>query len=325
MRTIQLFFFLLLSLRSVSNIIHEDLDWSGGGTCKITETKANLKLGANAAEIVFTFKFKDGCSKAPINMSINSKADYKEIKTTVEGKYKCQVKSGKNIFSFDSELCGNITSDTLIIVQKTTTYITVEFVEPQIYTFKPVIYLYPEKETKVNLKFDYNGELEFTYPEYPVTGWDVNAFPDGTLEIENKKYNYLFWDGKMNVKLFDFEKGEGSIIKSSELVSFFENTLTDIGLNTKEIQDFITFWAPKMMSNEQNYIHFLFTTDYDQVSTINVKPRPDNMLRLYMIWSDATGIENIELTEQMLPEFKRKGFSLVEWGGSEIPNLLNDF
>ena len=31
---------------------------------------------------------------------------------------------------------------------------------------KPVIYLYPEEETEVNVKLEYDGELTCTYPAY---------------------------------------------------------------------------------------------------------------------------------------------------------------
>lgn len=45
---------------------------------------------------------------------------------------------------------------------------------------KPVIYLYPEKETTVTVKLDYAGALTCTYPAYG-DGWTVTACPDGTL------------------------------------------------------------------------------------------------------------------------------------------------
>ena len=44
---------------------------------------------------------------------------------------------------------------------------------------KPVIYLYPEEETEVTVKLDYNGTLTSTYPAYG-DGWTVTAQPDGT-------------------------------------------------------------------------------------------------------------------------------------------------
>ena len=45
---------------------------------------------------------------------------------------------------------------------------------------KPVLYLYPEKETEVNVRLDYDGELTCTYPAYGEEGWTVTAAPDGT-------------------------------------------------------------------------------------------------------------------------------------------------
>jgi len=39
---------------------------------------------------------------------------------------------------------------------------------------KPIIYLYPEKETDVSVKLDYKGKLAVTYPAYN-GGWVVTA------------------------------------------------------------------------------------------------------------------------------------------------------
>ena len=58
---------------------------------------------------------------------------------------------------------------------------------------KPVIYLYPEKETTVTVKLDYAGTLTCTYPAYG-DGWTVTACPDGTLTDDaGQTYNYLYW------------------------------------------------------------------------------------------------------------------------------------
>ena len=61
---------------------------------------------------------------------------------------------------------------------------------------KPVLYLYPEKETEVNVRLDYDGELTCTYPAYGENGWTVTAAPDGTLRDKaGQTYNYLYWEG----------------------------------------------------------------------------------------------------------------------------------
>ncbi len=61
-------------------------------------------------------------------------------------------------------------------------------------TAKPVIYLYPESKTDVNVRLDFKGGLVTTIPEYN-GGWSVSAAPDGTItnKADGKKYPYLFW------------------------------------------------------------------------------------------------------------------------------------
>lgn len=61
---------------------------------------------------------------------------------------------------------------------------------------KPVIYLYPRKETDVKVEVAFNGEFTFTYPEYN-HGWAVTARLDGTLISGATEYAYLFWEGKV--------------------------------------------------------------------------------------------------------------------------------
>ena len=54
--------------------------------------------------------------------------------------------------------------------------------QEEVCTEKPVIYLYPEQETKVKVQLDYDGTLVCTYPEYN-NGWKEVAQPDGTFDF----------------------------------------------------------------------------------------------------------------------------------------------
>tara|TARA_B100000809_G_scaffold264253_1_gene319594 strand:+ start:1321 stop:1497 length:177 start_codon:yes stop_codon:yes gene_type:complete len=38
---------------------------------------------------------------------------------------------------------------------------------------KPIIYFYPTKSQKANIKIIPNGEFTFNYPKYPNNGWSV--------------------------------------------------------------------------------------------------------------------------------------------------------
>src|SRR5690606_21867212 len=51
---------------------------------------------------------------------------------------------------------------------------------------KPIIYLYPETETVVDVHLQFDGKLTHTYPAYD-RGWKVKASADGTLHDENGK------------------------------------------------------------------------------------------------------------------------------------------
>ena len=71
---------------------------------------------------------------------------------------------------------------------------------------KPVLYLYPEKETAVTVTLDYAGELTCTYPAYN-NGWTITAQPDGTLtDSAGQTYNYLYWEGLDHTE-YDFSQG----------------------------------------------------------------------------------------------------------------------
>lgn len=180
-------------------------------------------------------------------------------------------------------------------------------------SYKPVIYLYPEEKTKVNVQLDYNGGLTVTYPEYG-EGWNVTAMPDGRLyDKDNNEYFYLFWEGKNN---FSLEIDEGFCVKGEDTAKFLRGKLTLLGLNSREINDFIVFWLPFMQNNEYNLIKFQ-TEEYTDNAKLLVTPVPDTEIRVFMTFTPSKSF--IEIPEQKLTEApERTGFTLVEWGGSVI-------
>lgn len=180
--------------------------------------------------------------------------------------------------------------------------------------YKPVIYLYPQKETNVNVKLDYNGELTITYPEYKEDGWDVTAQPDGTLtDLETgKEYSYLFWEGVDNI---DYDMSEGFVVEGEDTAEFLQEKLSYMGLTPREYNEFIVFWLPKMKDNKYNLIKFQ-GTQYTDNAKLTVSPKPDSELRIFMTWKALD--EKIEIPTQILSTFQRKGFAVVEWGGMEL-------
>jgi hypothetical protein len=179
---------------------------------------------------------------------------------------------------------------------------------------KPVIYLYPTSQQTVSIKLDYIGELTCTYPEYK-DEWKVKAQPDGTLTnlADNREYSYLYWEGVSNNNKWDMSKG--FVVKGTEIEKFLQEKLEYLGLTPKEYNEFIVYWLPIMKDNKYNLITFA-GEDYENIARLNITPKPDSILRIMMLFKP---LDNpVKLEEQELKSFVRKGFTVVEWGGTEV-------
>ena len=177
---------------------------------------------------------------------------------------------------------------------------------------KPVIYLYPEEETEVTVRLDYDGTLTCTYPAYE-DGWTVTAAPDGTLRDEaGQTYSYLYWEGVARTE-YDFSRG--FCVPGADTAAFLEDALSRLGLTRREANEFIVYWLPRMAANPYNLIAFQ-AEDYTNHARLTVTPEPDSLLRVFMAWKPLEA--PADLPAQELPPFKRTGFTVVEWGGAEL-------
>lgn len=177
---------------------------------------------------------------------------------------------------------------------------------------KPVIYLYPQEETAVTVKLDFDGELTASWPAYE-NGWSVTALPDGTLtDSRGREYSYLFWEG-ISDQEYDFS--QGFCISGRETGSFLREALTTLGLTPREYNEFIVYWLPRMEQNPWNLIAFQDTA-YTDHARLEVSPSPDSILRVFMAWKPLDA--SVDIQAQELKSFQRQGFTLVEWGGAEV-------
>ncbi len=182
---------------------------------------------------------------------------------------------------------------------------------------KPLILLYPETEQEVSVELEYTPGFSATFPLYDNAkkGWSVTANPDGTLldHSTNQETYGLFWEG--NLTHANYNTSKGWVIKGWEVREFLYEKLTEIGLNTKEKSDFIMFWYPKLQ--KYPYIQITFAgEDYNQSAPLKITPKPDSLLRVFMVAQPLDAPKKIE--PQTLDRFQRKGFSVVEWGGTIV-------
>ena len=175
---------------------------------------------------------------------------------------------------------------------------------------KPVLYLYPTLPTFITVTFSNPENLTTTYPKYE-TGWKVLASPNGDLyDSKNNYYYALYWEEDNNHRV-DFN--EGFYVTKHNAIEFLEDKLTKIGLNDKERNEFIMYWLPILEKNGKSLVYFELTEERDLYSKINIKPKPDSLLRVAIHIKKVDSYTKIK--EQHLPTFKRKGFTAIEWGG----------
>lgn len=175
---------------------------------------------------------------------------------------------------------------------------------------KPVLYLYPTKETKVTVTFAHSEYLTTTYPKY-LNSWSVTAKPNGDLRDSDGKYYYaLYWD-ETRYSEVDFK--EGFYVEGKDAINFLEEKLTIIGLSDKERNEFIMYWLPIMEANDKNLVYFELTNEREANNKLFITPKPDSLLRVSIHIKKIN--EKVNIKEQKLETFTRSGFTAVEWGG----------
>ena len=176
---------------------------------------------------------------------------------------------------------------------------------------KPIIYLYPTTETKVNVKLWTPENLLHTYPKYNTEKWwNVIAQPNGDLEDTDtwRKLYALYWEWKSDIETnFD----EWFVVEWKDTIPFLEEKLSILWLNEREAEEFIVYWLPQMENNKYNVIRFETIEEQNKNMPLNITPTPDTVIRVMMDWKAID--ELIEIPEQELTTPERVGFTVVEW------------
>lgn len=179
---------------------------------------------------------------------------------------------------------------------------------------KPMIYIYPTNDIDLKIKLINDDKLTHTYPKY-VNEWNVHVTKDSTIFDYKTKRNYyaLYWEGIDNTSI---DMNEGSVVKGEQTATFLENKLSYLGLNDKEINEFVVYWLNKMENNNYNFIRFRTLKEINEYMPLEFSQKPDTLIRVIMDFKPLN--EKINVKEQILEKVERKGFTIVEWGGREI-------
>lgn len=182
------------------------------------------------------------------------------------------------------------------------------------YDAKPILYIYPTEKTDLTIKLEHSNLITHSYPKYE-DKWEVSVNTDGTIYDYKTKRNYyaLYWDCRDSSNV---DMSEGFVIKGEETARFLEEKLAILGLNEREIDEFVIYWLPKMENNKYNFIRFRTKDEMDKYMKLDIDKDVDTIIRVYM---DYKPLKNkIKVHEQKLNRVSRSGFTIVEWGGRNI-------
>lgn len=184
------------------------------------------------------------------------------------------------------------------------------------HALKPLILLYPEKEMDIRVKLEYAPGFTATFPEYDSTlwGWSVTATPESIVRDKwtNMVTYGLFWEWHGATES-SYDLSTGFVVRWSEVRELLYDKLRVLGLTPKEYSDFIMFWYPKLQ--DYPYVQITFAgREYTDLAKLSITPTPDSVLRVFMVAKPLDA--PISLREQKLFPFERKGFTVVEWGGT---------
>ena len=175
---------------------------------------------------------------------------------------------------------------------------------------KPVIYLYPQKTTNVDVSV--GAHITNSDPTYGEEGWqDVLAQPNGQLKYQGKTYGSLFWEGTGDgiYPLID----SGTIVPRDEVISTIKLQLQEQGLDTNEIDGFLAYWEPKLPTTPYTRLTWLDTAQMNELAPLQITPAPNTVIRIFL---DFQGLQKpFSITPQIFHAPARKGFTVVEWGG----------
>lgn len=107
---------------------------------------------------------------------------------------------------------------------------------------------------------------------------------------------------------------EGFYVTKDSAIDFLEDKLSIIGLNDREKNEFIMYWLPILENNGKSLVYFELTSEREKSNKLIIEPKPDSLLRINMHIKKVS--RKINIKEQNLVSFDRKGFVAVEWGGT---------
>lgn len=188
---------------------------------------------------------------------------------------------------------------------------------------KPVIYLYPKKDTLVNVKLNIPGDITESIPLYPAGGWNnVLAHPNGTLEYLGKTYSELYYESTVD-KVNPPQKG--IVVEKNKLEEELKTLTFKLGLIDKEQQEFLDYWLPRLreLNSPYVFVSVIEPQEKERIDGVSIIPAPDTKIEFLVYFKGFDKKISVEPLILPVKPPQRIGFTAVEWGGTIDPTEAN--
>lgn len=179
---------------------------------------------------------------------------------------------------------------------------------------KPNVYLYPEQPSSIEVRIPAWQRITESDPRYPVDGWRVRAWPDGSLDTVAGRRDYLFYELVMDPAQLQAEAGwcvDGALAQAT-----IEDAMADMGFLPNEISDFSDAWDADFPSAEDMTIF----PQIERLPALRIDPPPEALLRAWFLVTDGCHADRAP----ELPQVARDGYHAAEWGIAFQAPLVRD-
>ena len=176
---------------------------------------------------------------------------------------------------------------------------------------KPVIYLYPEKPTFVDVTV--SGNIVESIPEYNNGWFGVLAMPSGVLKYQGNYYRELYYESESKTLN---APNNGMFIKTENIRNELKIKTQKLGLNSFESEEFVEYWTPRLTDLNKKYIFFsiLDREEKERTDHVEISPKPDTFIQFIAYFKGVDEKFETKLFDPPTPP-KRIGFTAIEWGG----------
>src|SRR6185369_9667466 len=103
----------------------------------------------------------------------------------------------------------------------------------------------------------------------------------------------------------------GTVVKQANVVATMRSQLKQQGLNTNEINDFVSYWQSRIPNKPYVRLSWFNTVQMDELAPLTISPKPVTTIRVFL---DMAGFDNsFQMPAPQFSAARRNGFTAIEW------------